>query len=232
MSTFLELVQSLHTETGAAGVAPTSVANQTGEAKRLVNWIKRADLKIKRKWENWKFMRTTYSQATVAGVNTMAKPSGLKFWDTSEEKPTFFVKYNGDTDKSLIEVVEYDDVKDEPLDTDSGPPSRIIIMPDNSLLLEPTPDAAHTIYADYYVTAESTVLSANGDISVIPEEFHDAILGRAMIFYANYENAPEIKTQGTELYGETLQELENSQLPNKFNSRLRTGAFFEVIASQ
>lgn len=231
MSTFLELVQDLHTEVGAAGVAPTTVLNQTGEAKRLVNWIRRADIQVKRLWENWKFMRTTYSQATTATVNTLAKPSGLKFWDVNNEDSTFRCLYNGDTDKSLIDVVEYDSVKDEILDTDSGPPSRIIIMPDSSLLIEPTPDAAHTIYADYYVTAESTKLAANDDVSVIPEEFHDVILARAMIFYANYENAQEIKTQGTELYTEVLARLENSQLPNEFKARFRTGGHFEVIAS-
>jgi len=231
MSTFLELVQDLHAEVGAAGVAPTTVVNQTGEAKRLVNWIKRADQQVKRLYENWKFLRAEYSQATTATVNTLAKPAALKFWDVSSEKNTFKCLYNGDTDKSLIDVVEFDDVKDEILDTDSGPPDRIIIMPDNSLLIEPTPDAAHTIYADYYVTAESTILANNSDVSVIPEEFHDVILARAMIFYANYENAPEIKTQGTELYTEVLARLENSQLPNKFNSRFRTGGHFEVIAS-
>jgi hypothetical protein len=232
MSTFLELVQDLHSESGAAGVAPTSVSGQTGEAKRLVDWIRRADLKVKRLWENWKFMRTTYSQATTDTINTLPKPAGLKFWDVSPEKNTFRCVYVGETEDSLIETVEYDEVKDEILDTDPGEPSRIIIMPDNSLLIEPTPNGAHTIKADYYQTAESTKLVNNDDVSIIPEEFHDVILARAMIFYANYENAPEIKTQGTELYTEVLARLENSQLPNKFNSRFRTGGFFEVIASQ
>lgn len=231
MSTFLQLVQDLHTEVGAAGVAPTAVTGQTGEAARLVSWIIRADMQVKRLWENWKFMRATYSQATTATVNTLAKPTALKFWDTNDEESTFRCVYVGETDASLIDVVEYDEVKSEILDTDSGPPSRIIIMPDNSLLIEPTPDGAHTISADYYKTAESTKLVNSTDVSVIPEEFHDVILARAMIFYANYENAPEIKTQGSELYSEVLARLENSQLPNKYNARFRTDGYFEVTAS-
>jgi hypothetical protein len=232
MSTFLELVQDLHTECGAAGVPPTSVVNQTGEAKRLVKWIQRADVLIQELWENWKFLRNEYDQATTASINTLAAPTGIKFWDTSPVQTTFFCVLEGETDadKYELEAVEYDSVKDEILDTSEGEPWRVIIMPDNSLLVEPTPNGAHRILADYYV--EPTPLAANTDVSVIPTMFHNAILGRAMIFYGNYENAPEIKLQGQELFAEQLARLENSQLPNQNQSRFRTGGHFEVIASQ
>lgn len=230
--TFLELVQALHSETGASGVAPTAVTGQTGENLRLVNWVKRADLKIQRRWINWKFLRNTFAaaggNATSDGVNTLATPNDLKTWDLK----TFTVIYPGETEKNPLPAFEFEEVKDEILDeTNEGPPNRVIVMPDNSLLFEPVPDGIYTIGADYY--QQPTALAANSDVSAIPEEYHEsAILGRALIFYGNYENAPEAKKQGQELYAEGMQELENHQLPNQNYSRMRTGGGFEVVAGQ
>jgi hypothetical protein len=225
MSTYLELVQDLHNSVGAAGVAPATVTGLSGEAQRLATWVKRADSLIQLKWVNWKFLRTEFSFATTASVATLSKPSGLRYWDHK----TFMLTAPGETDKNSINVVEYDKIKHEILDTSTGYPDRVIIMPGNDLKFEPVPDGAYTLYADYYV--RPTLLAASADVSAIPEEFHDIILGRAMILYANFENAPEIKDQGEEIYVEQLALLENDQLPNQFNSRFNTGAEIEVIAS-
>lgn len=224
MSTNLQLVQDLHVLVGAAGSAPASVDNPVGETKRLVRWIKQADNLIQLKWVNWKFLRTLYSQPTVASTATAAKPALLKYWDFK----TFFIIEPGQTARNPIATVEYDKIKGEVLSTSTGIPSRIIIMPDNSLLFDPTPDAAYTIEADYYKIP--TLLAANADVSAIPAEYHQIIIGRAMIFYANFESAPEIKEQGTEIYVEMLALLENDQLPNQQHSRFNTGAMIEVIA--
>jgi len=229
MSDFLTLVQALHTETGASGVAPATVLNQTGENARLVNWIIRADYKIQNKWINWKFLRSTWTTGNVTsdGVATLAKPATLKTWDLS----TFKITYPGETVAYPIQAVEFEDVKNEVFTTDTGVPSRVIIMPDDSVQFDPVPDGAYTITADFYL--KPVRLAANTDISLIPEENHDdAILGRALMYYGNYENAQEIKTQGQEMYAEGLVELENHQLPNKNYSRNRTGGGFEVIGGQ
>jgi hypothetical protein len=228
MSDYLTLVQDLHTGVGAAGVVPQAVTGLSGEAQRLANWIRRADNLIQLKWVNWKFMRSDFGTAgsndTTASTETLAKPTDHKYWD----RKTFRITYPGETDKYPIDVVEYDTIKTGVLDTSEGVPDRVILMPDNSLIFEPVPDGIYTIDADYYV--RPTLLAASTDVSAIPEEFHDIILGRAMILYANFENAPEIKDQGEEIYTEQLALLENDQLPNQFSSRFNTGAEIEVIA--
>lgn len=224
MSNYLELVQDLHEEVGAAGAAPGAVTGQQGEALRLVNWIKRADEFVQLKWVNWKFLHNVFSFATTASVDTLSKPTGLRYWDYK----TFTIIYPGETLKNPLDVVEYDKVKGDILDTNEGVPDRAIIMPNNDLKFEPVPDGAYTIGADYYV--RPTLLAANADVSAIPEEFHRVILGRAMILYANFETAPEIKDQGEEIYLEQLALLENDQLPNQHHSRFNTGAEIEVIA--
>lgn len=227
--TFLELVQALHGECGAAGVAPSAVTGQVGENRRLVNWVTRADLKLQRKWINWKFLRAEFDTAntTTPSTATLSKPADLKTWDLK----TFKITYPGQTEQYPLPAVEYENVKGTIIDDNEGPPGRVIIMPDNSLMFEPVPDGVYTITADYYL--KPVALAVNADESRIPEEYHEsAILGRALMYYANFENAPEIRRQGEELYAEGLAEMENHQLPNQNYSRLRTGGGFEVIGGQ
>lgn len=224
MSTYLQLVQQLHRDVGAAGTEPAGVTGLTGEAKRLAEWVKQADNYVQCKWVNWKFLRNTYSQGTAASVATLSKPATLKYWDFK----TFKIVLPGETDKNPLDVVEYDKIKHTILDVTEGVPGRAIVMPDNSLMFEPIPDDVYTIEADYY--DKPTLLAANADVSLIPEEYHQVIIGRAMILYANFENAPEIKDQGEEIYVEQLALLENDQLPNQEHSRFNTGAMIEVIA--
>ena len=226
MSTYLELVQNLHTEVGAAGAQPVAVTGLVGEAQRLANWIKRADQYVQLKYVNWKYLRNEFNtnNITAQSVDMLAKPVGTRYWDYK----TFTVIEPGGTEKNPIQAVEYDKIKRDTLDTSEGYPSRVIIMNDNSLKFEPVPDGAYTINADYYV--RPTLLAAIDDVSLIPEEFHQIIIGRAMILYANFESAPEIKDQGEEIYVEQLALLENDQLPNQNQSRFNTGAEIEVIA--
>jgi hypothetical protein len=226
MSTYLELVQDLHHRVGAAGTAPTGVTGLTGEAERLSIWIKQADNFVQLKWVNWKFLYQQYSTPTVADQPTLTKPALLKYWDFQ----TFVIIEPGQTDKNPLSAVEYDSIKREILTpvAETDIPSRVIVLNNNNLRFDPVPDDAYTIEADYY--NKPTLLAANADVSLIPEEFHQVIIGRAMILYANFENAPEIKDQGEEIYLEQLALLENDQLPNLEHSRFNTGAMIEVIA--
>lgn len=193
----------------------------------MVRWTRNADLYIQRLWNNWKFLRAEFSQTTSQSDTSVAKPSGLKWWDNTTFK---FLKTNA-TFKAPIDVVEYDSVKDQVFDTNEDTPSLVIIMPDNSLQLEPVPNnSTDQVFADYYLSPVPMV--NNTDVSKIPEDFHNVILGRALILYGNYEHAPEQITQGKEIYVDFLARLENDELPNQFNSRFRTGAQIEVIASQ
>lgn len=233
MSTFLELVQELHGETGAAGRAPTTVASVTGEAARLVRWIKKANLSVQDLWENWKFLRCEYSQTLTSGTNTLAAPTvpnaiGSGMWDLS----TFKIQRVGESFASQLLAVEYDDVKDEIIDTTSSTPWRVVVMPDNSLRFEGTPNAADVITADFYREPVRTELAVDGDESSIPTKFQQVIIGKALMYYSNFEGAVEIKTQGKELYDDYLARLENSELPNGGKSRYRVGKgkHIEVIA--
>ena len=81
---FLQLVQSLRQECGVSGSGPSSTVSQSGEAKRLVDWINAAWLEIQGLHDTWFFMRSTFSFQTVAGTGdytpTAAGLSDHRYW--------------------------------------------------------------------------------------------------------------------------------------------------------
>lgn len=224
MSTFLELVDDLHRESGASGEAPSSVVGQTGEQQRMVKWIQASDFYIQDLWLNWKFLWDQVELPTVTNVAGITAPTDLNFWDFKT-----FKLNDGISEDEQLGFAEHDSIKWEVRDTDVQRPSRVILMPDNNIELDPIPDQVYTLKADYFEKPRR--MTQNGDVSPIPESFHPAILGRGLILYGNYEQAPEIKAQGQEIYGEYLARLENNQLPNQRYSRYQsTGSFFDVSA--
>jgi len=220
LADFLTLVQDLHRESGASGLAPTTVIGQTGENARLVSWVKQADRFVQDLWHRWNFLRFEYSANTVASQRDITKPATIQTWDLD----TFFV------DGDPMEAIHYNDVKREVFDiTIEEIPWRVIIMPNGDLRFDPVPDAIYAITADAYLNP--VTLTANIDISLIPAALHQIIIGRGLILYGNYENAPEIKDQGEELYEEFLGRLESLELPSQDGARYKgSGGFFEVIA--
>jgi hypothetical protein len=208
---------------GAAGAGPVTVVDQRGEYLRLVQWVQQADWYIQTLYTHWNFLLVKEASiSTTAHTSTISKPVGLKQWDFD------CFKYSG----SPIEAVEYHKVRTEYYDTTiEGPPDRLIILPNNDIRVDPQPDAVYTFQSNYFLSPVRLDVTDNDDVSLIPEDFHMAILGRAMILYGNYEDAPEIKQQGTEVYGEFFARLFDDQMPQEQNSGYKgTGGFFEVIA--
>ncbi len=224
--TYLELLREVHRESGAAGVSPASVTNLTGEMSRLAGYVRQANQDIQNLWLNWKFLWQQDSRALTPANNTLAVPDdmGDGMWDLD----TFKITPAGDTVSQPILAMEYDEVRDEDVDVQPGTPWRAVVMPDNSLRFEGTPDAADPFSADYFREPVTDELTSAGDEPSIPSRYHQAIVGAALIAYAEYEGAEEIMTKGQRKYSETLARLENSQLPNQAKARFRTGGHFTV----
>src|ERR1700747_1122553 len=105
--TFLQLVQDLYREVGAAGGTPSSAipttVGVTGEILRLVNYVHDAELDIQNKWVDWKWLRKTLTFYTgtqnQTGIFTTlngaisAQPTDLAEWDWK----SFFIYPVGST---------------------------------------------------------------------------------------------------------------------------------------
>ena len=222
----LQMAQALYGESGAAGSYPTTVVGATGQWLRLVNWLIASDLHIQNKWVNWKFLRSTYNFTTTPTLNTDPGPTNptVGEWDFD----AWYVTYPNDTVPSPIIATEFEMIKHDPVDpNDTGPPWRIVVMPDNTLRIDSIPDNSYPVQGDYYQTPVQ-MPAVDASTSIIPARFHWTIIARALILYGKYENADSIIAQGNDLYTDYLAQLETSQLPNAQNARGRSNSHFAV----
>jgi hypothetical protein len=238
---YLQLVQSLFYEVGAAGFAPTTTVGQTGEARRLVNYVHDAELEIQNLWVDWKWLRKSLTAFTglsgdqtgiytTLGGGTSAFPLDLAEWDFK----TFFIYPAGSTVPQPMPTFEWQEVRDEVFDvTDFTQPWRVIIMPDNTLRFDLIPDQSYKITCEYRTLPYD--LKADVDVSNIPARFANRIIVEwARMKYGHFENAAEqVEAARWQIYGGMndqgvfqtglLPQLENDQLPNSKNARLQQG---------
>ena len=226
--TYLELCQKFRRSVGIAGSGPTSVTGQTGIYELVVDWIADADQMIQEMWVDWAFLWATKTFTTTSGDNeyTLGDLSlstgsaALSEWDPS----SFVVDPTGSW--GLLNLIEYRDYRlNQKLGTvPTGKPNSVVIRPDSSIILYPTPDAAYTITADYQ--KRPTRMSANSDVSPIPSQFHDVIIYRAKMMYGEYEEAPEVYQSAQVDFQAMMRVLEAHSLPQMhFQNRSDTSAY-------
>lgn len=242
---FLALVQDLYREVGAAGGTPAqaipTLVGATGEILRLINYVHDAELEIQNLWVDWKWLRKTLTFYTgtqnQTGIFTTlngavsAFPSDIAEWDWE----SFFILQTGNTAFSPLPSAEWQEVRRDVFDTvDFSIPSRVIVMPDNTLRFDLIPDASYQCTAEYRSVPYDLKLDA--DVSNIPARFANRIIVEwARMKYGMFESAPEQVTHAKlNIYGTLddagiptnnglLAALENDQLPNRKNSRRQQG---------
>jgi hypothetical protein len=201
---FLVLVQELWRESGSGGRMPATVTGQAGEALRLVNWIRQADLYIQTLYTDWNFLWAQGSFTTEAGtfLYTPAEPVGR------------FDRDAWRVDGELVCAHEYIDVKGIAREQSTGAPYQVVMMPNKSIRLDVTPDNEYLVEYDYWAPATPMPFDSVAE-SVIPAGFRYAIVGKALMDYARYENAPEVMTQGETMFNQWVVALSADQLPGK-----------------
>lgn len=242
---FLTLVQDLYREVGAAGGVPTAaiptIVGATGEILRLVNYIHDAELELQSLWVDWKWLRKTLTfytgSQTQNGIFTTlngavsAQPADLAEWDWE----AFFILPTGSSYYQPLPAQEWQEVRREVFNTSSyAQPSRVIVMPDNTLRFDMIPDASYQCTAEYRSVPYD--LKADTDVSNIPARFGNRLIVEwARMKYGMFESAPEQVTHAKlNIYGTLddagiptnngiLAALENDQLPNRKNSRRQQG---------
>ena len=240
MPTFLQLTQDLRRECSVAGDGPSSVIGQINEYARLIEWIQQGHEEIQSKWFNWRFLWAEGSFSTIASQGSYDLTDATSMGGSGNVIDDFasMAKYNpgsGRTGSKMwisgttqLDHIPWSDY-DHSAYTATGKPHAFTIKPNGSIALLPAPDAAYPITFEYYKTP--AVLAADNDVSPIPPRFHAVIVARAMIYYANYEDAAELKTAGLERYKEILDQLEADQLDSSSEYRHSTNNDFVIQVS-
>jgi len=237
MPTFLEIAQKTRQACSVAGDGPVTVTGQINEYARLIEWILLADEEIQLKWADWGFLWGEGAFSTVASQGSYTLSDSASMGGSGNVIADFakMAKYNpgsGKTGEKLwidgtlqLPYVPWSDY-DHSAYTATGKPSAFTINPLGAITLLPTPDSVYAITFEYYKTP--TAMTVDADVSAIPERFHRAIVARAMIYYGNYENAPEVKADGLERFSEAMDQLGTDQLPSSSEYRYSTNNDFQI----
>jgi hypothetical protein len=224
--TFLELCQTVRQEVGISGTGPSTVLSQEGQLKVIVDFVAAADYQIQSLWHDWNFLWAQYSSTLSTGTRAPAtqQPTDLSNWDMR----SFFLDYTSDDAISLTPLSYIDwraDLRQGTATNNS--PTYIVVQPDESVIVDPPPDQAYTITADYWKTP--TRLTANADVSDIPIQYHRVIVSRAKTMWAEREEAPEILLASSAEYQDLLDKLESQSLPGQRGRRFGNEDLSQII---
>lgn len=198
-TTFLDLVQRTHYECGIQGTAPTDMDNSVGMNLQLFLWVNTAWKWLQGLHPDWYFMhRTNLSFSTVAGQMTYTPtqagvPEGsVSAWvrDRFRVYPTA-AGQPAEVDMTFDHYpVFYATFVRGALRTAQRPPFNITVDPAMNLMMN-CPLVGYTITGEYYRAVTGFVDIAD-EPTGLDEEDRMIMVYKAMEYYANYDNAPEV----------------------------------------
>lgn len=226
--TFLQLAQKLRQECEVAGTGPSAVTNQTGQLKRLVDWVADAYEDIQNRHQDWRWLRSTFSVNTVAGDDTYvssdatdtplaAAISRFSHWWTRDENGysnlQCYLQSSGVGTERWLTYVPWSNFRAiYKIGTqNNGSPAHFTIDPQDKLVIGPKPDAVYVISGEYQKSAQ--VLAADADVPELPAQFHRLIVLRAMEKYGANSVAQESYARATNEGGRLMRQLETNQRP-------------------
>jgi hypothetical protein len=200
---YLQLCQNVCQEVGINEIP--SVTGQTGDAARIVNWVKNAWLEVQGASAEWNFLWKRVAFDSTAGVKQYTPAvSDVNVWDT--QYFTLFKKSEGESTETALIVMPHHEFKREDVGThDNQRPTHLIVVPNGDLILYPTPDDVYTVQLAYW--KHPVELAANTDTPAIPSYLHSMIVDKAMEYYAAYEEAPNVYQGAATRYQQKLNRL-------------------------
>lgn len=215
--TYLELCQLVKEKAGITGNNLSTVTGQSGELKRVCNWVKEAWVDVQEHRDDWDWMRNDFTFNTIAYQSTYdpgASPVSLTdFAKWRDDSFRIYYTASGVGTETLLQQYEYNSFRDYYLlgarKATFARPIALSIKPNRSLVLGLAPNDIFTVSGEYFKTPQ--ILAADGDIPEMPSRFHLLIAYRALIKYGYYESAGEVIQEYTQLYNEMLNKLELDQ---------------------
>ena len=215
--TRLQLAQRLRQEARIAGTGPTTTIGQTGELKKLVDWLDDAYADIQQEYETWNFLRTAFTASITSGTATYtpaaAGVTNHAHWITDDVR--CYLTATGVSDEQEIFYMEWEEFKRTYLfgsmSTQSGRPTMFSIKADNSITFWPVPDDTYTVTGEYYRTPYEMTLNAH--TPAFPARFHMIVMWRALMLYAADYGEWDKYEHAQNEYRDIMGKLEFDQLP-------------------
>jgi hypothetical protein len=224
MSTFLELCQSVATESGTmtgGSASISTVVDATGRASKIIGWTRQAWLDIQNMRPSWKWMQAEFEAALTIGqsaypVTSFSLTRVSRFiGDNRSRRVSTYATAKGVSDEGFLQVIPITDYrpvyKVGAARAEVGRPQVASIEDDGSLLVWPKPDVAHMIHGWYKKTPQT--LAADGDIPEMPADYHQAIVWKALLLLAQYDEAMNQYPMWNTEFRRIIAQLDRDQLP-------------------
>lgn len=225
---YLDIAKQTRQECAAAGSGPAAVTNQSGESKRIVDWVAQAHTEVQNRHPNWRWMRSEWSVNTVLDDDTYAGTDCTdtltvaaitrfgRWWEYDElgySNVLIYLQSAGVGTQTRMIFMPWANFRDlyRRGTQNNGYPAHFTVDPQNRLVIGPKPNGVYVMSGEYQRAAQA--LAADADIPEMPTRFHMLVVYEAMKKYAGYESAPEVWTRGNLEAGKLTRQLELDQLP-------------------
>lgn len=204
---FLALCKRLRQESGYSGSGPSSVTNQTGESKRVVDWINDAWMDIQNLRSDWRFMLEPFSVSLSIG-ETVSLPADCK--SLLEES---VVITRADGSKLFPDVITPEDMRlMKRLRNDPASyPQYISVDSAGLMTVHPACSETVTISGDYYVVPSE--MNENTDIPRMPSEHHMAIVWKALMESGAFDESSNTWQRANNRFTSALSSMNGTELP-------------------
>lgn len=188
---FLQLAQRVATEAGIPHTGLVTTINQTGELGRVVAWTADAWLTIQRlrKW-NWLWEQASVTIAAGSNVTPGSIPGNRYLKDKTFFGTARLLYRPWDEFSSLYRTIS------------TTQPTEWTIRPDNAFVVNAAPLAETVLSVERY--QRPTALALDDDTPVMPSEFHMAIVWRALMDAADYDEAGVTRATAGAKFAEVL----------------------------
>lgn len=223
---YLALCQEVARESGTVPTIgqPATVTGQVGRLQRVVYWVNTAWQMIQHNEPNWRWMNAEFSAETSSGTQeytsaTMGIADRFADWRyRGEEMDNLFSVYEtaaGQADEGLLSYVEWPKFRRLAMvggaAGTTGKPIYISVDDSRNLVLYPTPDGSYTIRGRYHKAPQE--LTADSDVPEMPEQFHRAIVYRALMLLAQFDEAQNQMSTWQFEFNLIMDRLRMNQLP-------------------
>lgn len=205
---FLSLCKRLRQEAGYSGSGPASVTGQTGESKRVVDWINDAWLDIQGMRPDWRFMLEPFSVTLSIGESTATLATDFK--DLSAKA---VIVTRADGSKFKPEILLPEDMRSLKRENTDIPSYPRYVSVDSAGLMTVFPSCAEevTISGDYYVVPSE--MTDNNDIPRLPPEYHMTIVWKALLEVGGFDEAGNTWQRANNRYTQGIDAINGTQLP-------------------
>lgn len=211
---FLEICKRVRSEVGETGDGPVTVLNQTGMSLKIVEWVKSAHQEIQLRSAKWKFDWATTSQSLVAGQESYDPVSDWTLSPRNWDWDSVYVYQTTPSERTWLTRLDYNTFIQTRLPAVQGRPIYVAWAPDKTLKFYPIPTSGLTFVGDFYRKPE--VLAANTDEPRIPEEYHMAIVWRAVMMWCASEENQMLYGVASQNFNSIMRKMEITELDGPF----------------